>query len=79
MLSIEHLIEDGTLNVVVRPNAPRTEIAGQIRGMVKVNVNAPPEKSRANYELVKYLNRLLRRRVKIVSGLGSRQKKLKIY
>jgi uncharacterized protein (TIGR00251 family) len=47
------------LSVRVSPNAPRNEIAGFAEGVLRVKVAAPPEKGKANRELVSFLSRVL--------------------
>ena len=79
METIEQFIENDLLKVVVKTNAMKTEIIGQINGLVKIAISAPPEGGKANRELVKFLTKLLKKNVEIISGLTSRQKILKIY
>ena len=79
METIEQFIENDLLKVVVKTNAMKTEVLGQINGLVKIAVKAPAEGGKANRELVKFLTKLLKKNVEIISGLTSRQKILKIY
>ena len=65
------------LSVRVSPNAPRDEIAGFAEGVLRVRVAAPPEKGKANRELVDLLSRELdipRSLVRLVSGESARHK-----
>jgi len=39
-----------------------------------VDVDAPPEKGKANAELIRFLSKSLKKQVRIVSGLTSRRK-----
>ena len=79
MISIEQFIENDMMRVIVKTNAARTEIIGQINGLIKIAVKAPAQAGKANKELVKYLSKLLDKNVEIISGLRSKEKLLKIY
>jgi len=65
------------LDVHVKPNSKnfRVELDGD---EVVVSCREAPVKGKVNRELVKKLSRLFNRRVEIVSGFSSRQKKLLI-
>ncbi len=79
METIENFIKNGILEVVIKPNAKKTEVVGEINGVVKIAVKSPPENGKANQELVKFLSKILKKQVKIVSGFTSKQKILKVY
>jgi uncharacterized protein (TIGR00251 family) len=79
METIEQFIENGFLKIVVKTNAKKNEIVGEINGLVKIAVKAPAEMNKANRELVKFLSKMLKKNVEIVSGLTSKQKVLKVY
>ena len=68
------------LRIKVIPGAQRTEVIGWMaNGVLKVRVQAPPEKGKANEELVKYFAkqlRLSRSEISIIKGRGSREKTL---
>ena len=68
------------LRIKVIPGAQRTEVIGWMAsGVLKVRVQAPPEKGKANEELVKYFAkqlRLSRSEISIIKGRGSREKTL---
>ena len=67
----------GALLIVwVVPGARRTEITGLHGDAVRVRIAAPPERGRANKELVKYLSDRLGIAMQIASGAGSRRKRL---
>jgi uncharacterized protein (TIGR00251 family) len=61
--------------VLVKPNAKKTEILSE--DPLKIAIAAPPDKNKANLELVKFLSKKLGR-VKIVSGHTSREKILEL-
>ena len=52
----ENLIK---ISVRVIPNAPRNQVVGQAEGIWKIKVSAPPEKGKANKELLEFLARKL--------------------
>jgi uncharacterized protein len=65
------------LKIHVVPGARKTEAAGLHGDRLKVKVAAPPEKGRANDELLKFLARSLkvpRQAVQLTSGAASRAK-----
>ncbi|MBI5388947.1 YggU family protein [Candidatus Woesearchaeota archaeon] len=68
-------------SVLVKPNAKKTEILGWDEGRqaLRVAVAAPPEDNRANLELIKFFSRLLKKEVRIVSGLTSKKKILRVH
>jgi len=65
--------------VRVKPNAKRTEILEQDeKGRVmRVAISAPPDKNKANLELVKLLSKKFGK-ARIVSGFSSRDKIVEI-
>ncbi len=69
------------LIVKVTPNAPKNRIDGFVDGVLKVKIQAPPDKGKANEELVDFLAEefgIAKSRIEVVSGHTSRLKKLKI-
>lgn len=73
------------LRIRVRPNASRTAVTGvavaEEGQTVKIDVAAPPEKGKANQELIKFLAKEFgvdKNEVKIISGAGERIKLLKV-
>ena len=76
---ISDYIKDGLLKVRVKPNSNKTEITGydKAREAVKISLAAPPDKGKANQELLKFLKKELGCRVEIKSGLTSREKTIK--
>src|SRR5438876_5613225 len=66
------------LPVRAQPGAKRTGVLGEQAGALKLAVTAPPEDGRANkalVELLRYLLRLKRSQVELVSGEISRDKR----
>lgn len=64
------------LTVWVVPGARSTEIVGFYGGALRVRVAAPPEHGRANTALIAHLSERLGVRVRLMSGAGSRRKRL---
>ena len=70
----------GTFRVLIKPNSPRTEILNysEPEDYFKIAVSAPPRENRANLELVKFLTRLLGRKVRIKSGHSGKRKVIEL-
>ncbi|MCC6405690.1 MAG: DUF167 domain-containing protein [Planctomycetes bacterium] len=69
------------LPVRVQPGASKARVVGVWNGKVKIAVTAPPDKGRANEELVEFVAELLGLRasaVRLASGERSRDKRLAI-
>ena len=70
-----------TLEVLARPGAARRRIIGaEARGLV-IAINAPPERGKANEELIALLAhglKLARSSIAIVRGSGGRRKTIRI-
>jgi len=83
MLEISENMTSGaiSLRVRVQPRASKDEIAGEMRGALKVRLQAPALEDRANEALVEFLAQLLKRpkaAVRILSGERSRTKRVEI-
>ncbi len=73
--------ESITVEVVVTPSAGRSALKLDNTGRLRIYVKAPPEKGRANSEVIKLLAktlRIARDDISIVSGATSRKKLIKI-
>ena len=66
------------INLIVKPNQRKTEITKQEGSTYYLNVKAEPEKGKANLEIIKFFSKLTKKEVKIVSGLTSKKKVLKL-
>lgn len=69
------------LELRVQPRASRDEIAGITSGRIKVRVSAPPVDEAANDRLKTFLAKefgVSRGRVRILSGLKGREKRIAI-
>jgi uncharacterized protein (TIGR00251 family) len=68
-------------NVRVQPRASKDEVVGFTNGVLRVRLRAPPVEGAANEALVDFLADELgvsRRHVRIVSGIGSRNKVIEV-
>lgn len=67
--------------VKVIPKSSKNEVAGFLAGVLKVKICAPPEKGKANKELISFLSiyfGVSKSAVKLVSGEKSRNKIIEI-
>lgn len=68
-------------NVKVVPGSSKTSIAGELEGMLKIKLAAPPEKGKANKALIAYLAKKLdikKNNIQITAGLTSTTKQISI-
>lgn len=69
------------ITVRIIPNAKTNELVGHETGAWKIRLNAPPIEGRANEALIAFLSDVLdcsKSEIRIVRGLGSREKVLEI-
>jgi len=80
MIDISGYIKNNKLKIIVSPNSPKNEIVrwDNEKNALRVNINAEPEKGKANREVVKFFSKLLKRKVIISSGLRSKEKTISI-
>ncbi|MBI2134917.1 YggU family protein [Candidatus Woesearchaeota archaeon] len=73
-------LPEKTFKVLIRPNSPKNEIIGydDDKKVYKINIKEKAEENKANKELIKFLSKELGKRVKIKSGLRSREKIIEI-
>jgi uncharacterized protein (TIGR00251 family) len=65
--------------VQISPGASKNEINGMLNDVLRIKIAAPPEKGKANKELIDYLSRLLdikKDKVDIIKGHTSKNKLL---
>jgi uncharacterized protein (TIGR00251 family) len=80
-LSADNDTKNRLLAVKVTPNAGRSEITGLKEGVLQVRIAAPPDKGKANKELVDFLSGVVGVRkssILIVKGQASRNKAIAI-
>jgi uncharacterized protein (TIGR00251 family) len=80
MIDLEKYAKNNRLCVVVKPNSSKNEIMkwDENRKGLRVNIAAPPDKDKANKELIHFFSKLLGRKVRIVVGLRSKEKVIEI-
>lgn len=81
MLSIQKMDDGIMFKTKVQPGARKNEIVGVQGDALKVKINAPPMKGKANRALVVFLAKQLgvkKSEVEIISGHASRIKKIKV-
>jgi uncharacterized protein (TIGR00251 family) len=62
------------LRIRATPNARETRITSFENGVLHVDIAAPAEDNKANIELLKFLRRLTKKDVRLVSGATSKNK-----
>ena len=80
-LNIQQVDNDAVFQVKIVASSSRTAVAGQLDGMLKIKVAAPPEKGKANQAIIKFLAEKLgvkKKQVVIASGLTSTIKQIQI-
>jgi uncharacterized protein len=81
-LEVRRVGECVLFKVKVVPASSKTAFAGQLQGMLKVRVQAPPEKGKANDCLLAFLAARLgvrKNAVKIVAGRSSPVKEVAVH
>ena len=73
-------INEGSFKIIVKPNSSRNEILSydDEKGVYRVNIKAKAEDNKANIEVIKFFSRVLKKRVRIIKGLKSREKIIKV-
>ncbi len=74
-------INQARISVKVQPNAGKNELLGQLNGVWKIKIAAPPDKGKANKELIEFLSDCLQIRkdsVEILKGQTSHNKIISI-
>jgi len=69
------------IKLIVKPNSAKNFIEGVYSDRIKIRIASPPEKGKANKELVKFISEKLeipKKDIKIISGEKSHLKVLEI-
>jgi len=74
--SIENYFKNNCLKIIVKPNSSSNEILDfdSEKQALKVSISAPADKNKANLEVIRFFSKLLKKKVRIKSGLKSREK-----
>jgi len=77
---VKQYIKKNILKVIVKPNAKKTEILeyDENKQALKIAIAAPPQKDKANKELINFLSKHLKKKISISTGAKSREKTLKV-
>ena len=73
-------IQSQKFRIIVKPNSKENKIVGfdKERNAYRISIKAKPEDNKANIEGIKFLSKSLKKMVKIVSGLKSREKIIEV-
>ncbi len=73
-------IQNGKFKITAKPNSKENKLEGfdKERNAYRISIKAKPEDNKANIEIIKFLSKLLKKRVKIISGLKSKEKIIEI-
>jgi uncharacterized protein (TIGR00251 family) len=69
------------IKLIVKPNSKVTDVCGLYLNRIKIKLAAPPEKGKANRELIKFISGKIdvpRKFIKIISGARSNYKEISI-
>ena len=75
------LMKTDNIKLYIRPGAAETRVEGIYQDRIKIRISAPPEKGRANKELIKFIAGILsipKSRISITSGKTSNYKEIQI-
>ncbi|MBD3354522.1 YggU family protein [Candidatus Woesearchaeota archaeon] len=77
---IDDHIKNNRLKVKIRPNSPKNQIRSwdKEKEQLNINIKAPPQKGKANKELINFMQKTLKKKVTITSGKTSKNKILNI-
>ncbi len=76
-MNLQKHIQNNYLKIKVIPNSSRTELTEE-NGSLKLYLKSPPEKDKANLELLKFFKKEFNLKVVIKSGRKGREKLLEI-
>ena len=73
-------IKENKFKIIVKPNSSKNEVLGydKDRGAYRVAIKAKPENNKANIEIIKFLSKLLKKKVRIIAGLKGREKLIEV-
>ncbi len=69
------------ISVKVQPNAGKNAVVGLINGVWRIKISAPPDKGKANKELIEFLSDILGRKkdcITIIKGHASHNKLISV-
>ena len=73
-------IKKSRFKIIVKTKANKNELFGfdREKQAYKLNIKAVPEKGKANKEITKFLSKLFKKKVRIISGLKSKEKIIEV-
>lgn len=73
-------VKQNSIRIIVKANTPRNQVVryDDSREAYRVNIKEPAREGKANKEIIKFFSKLFKKDVKIVKGLKSKEKILKI-
>jgi len=73
-------IQSNKFKAIIKPNSKENKIIefNRENNIFRINIKAKPEDNKANIELIKFLSKSLKKKVRIVSGFKSREKVVEI-
>ncbi|MFA5141348.1 MAG: DUF167 domain-containing protein [Candidatus Woesearchaeota archaeon] len=79
-MEVKDYINNNRIKIIVKANSPENKIVkfDTEKQALRVEIDAPADKNKANVEIIKYFTRLLKKKVRIQSGLTSKEKVLVI-
>ena len=74
-------IKETSFKVIVRPNSSTNEVIGfdKNKKVYLIKIRARAENNKANKELIRFLSKVLGKRLKIKSGFKSKEKIIETY
>lgn len=75
------LMKTDSIKLYIRPGASETRVEGIYQDRIKIRVSSPPEKGKANKELLRFIAKVLlipKSRISILSGKTSNYKEIQI-
>ena len=72
-------IKEKSFKIIVKPNSHENKVLSydKEKKAYRVNIKAKPEDNKANIEIIKFFSKLLRKKVRIIKGLKSKEKIIK--
>ena len=73
-------IQSKKFKIIVKPNSNENKIEyfDKERNAYRISIKAKPQDNKANIEVIKFLSKSLKKKVRIVSGLKSREKIIEV-
>lgn len=80
-LSFISEVGSAVVSVSAKPSSPQNKIISfdSDNKKLRVTIKAQPENGKANQVLIKYLKKITKKEIKLISGATSKKKLVKIY